>query len=745
MGFANQVGLPEAIRPSERNSAVDTTNQSVVPPLEWRSAEIHLEVAFDGKVRSFRIHGAFARIGSGDRCEIRIPNLGLPVAAYIQVGNGYLAVVELSSTVEMPRCEIQYLLPGGSVWLLPNARVTLEALQMDQVASEAFSWEAYDMEDLRVLPNTLVLESLGVKSEIKDRENQFRLTSAISVLGTHPACQLQLKHRSVAPFQCVIFRGEHVGQPVRVVDLHALVPTQVGGRIANGDILNVGARLICGKLVLTARRMLTASPQQYVSSLPGMEMLKHRASDDGLLQPEIVLQDGLPAVHASPLVAAVLIATDDSKPNGSATQASTAMAPPATQAPATILSIPSPSPFPPDSSGGSIAPPSHLSFPPQPSPSQSAQRIAADSSNEPQTLVSGATPWEEAIERKLVEIVSAIRTANDRMASLERSLQALPSLQDNLHGKSTGASSSRESNASHQTDLHQTDLHRLVAAVARLESAMSQWGGNSHGLSANQLGPSQSSFSNSSRSREDPKPQEVRTEWMSRATGALSQLLRGAAADGQATSSDAAVPSNKAPTDKPAGSASSPSSSGRHPPRNDGRGAKSGKRHQERNPSHAKVGKAVGSNGPAANQSIHDAKADRPGQPTPMSRGEGAPVPGVRSVAGMGALNTQARTSDEATGDGPGVSTVDELIADPMDPTLAASGSPEETLVLGSLVRLRQEKANTFARRLKWALIGVGLFLAITIPLAWKSIPEGWRNLLWVSMNPWDSGDGDSP
>lgn len=730
---------------------MDHTNQSVVPPLEWRSAEIHLEVAFDGKVRTFRIHGAFARIGSGDRCEIRIPNLGLPVAAYIQVGNGYLAVVELSSTVEMPRCEIQYLLPGGSVWLLPNARVTLEALRMDQVASEAFSWESYDMEDLRVLPNTLVLEALGAKNEAKERDNQFRLTSAISVLGTHPACQLQLKHRSVAPFQCVIFRGEHVGQPVRVVDLHALVPTQVGGRIAHGDILNVGARLICGKLILTARRMLTASPQQYVSSLPGMEMLKHRASDDGLLQPEIVLQDGLPAVQSSPWVSAVVIAAGDSKgasspansgaANGTALAGSAAMPSSKTQAPSTILASPTATSLSWGAPGGSIAPPSHLSFN-LPANAQNHPGQPSDSANASQTLVGSATPWEESVERTMAELVSTMRACNDRLSLLERTLQSLPLLQATAHEPPASVSNHPDENA---TTL--VEVHRILAAVTRLETAVASWQSGSPDPRT-QPGATNTLPPRASHAPEHRHPHEPRVEWVARATGAVSQWIRGQSSRGSESGSQAspAGPAARAHEDAAPQALGTPSTEASRPvSQSDARPPKSGNRQNARGASSTKHSKGGGAKVPPASQSGRDASNERKGQPARTTHALSDSPSRPKSALGSNPPRSQPRANAEAGASDPDLSGVEELIADPMNPRLAASGSVQEALVLGSLVRLRQNKANTFARRLKWVFALFCLLMAIATPIAWSYIPEGWRNMIWVSLNPWDRGDATSP
>ena len=119
-----------------------------MPPLDWISGQVHVELAHQGRVRSFRFQGPFARIGEHERCEIRVPGIGAPVVAYVQVGEGYLAVLDLSETYPIARCEVQYVLPGGSVWLQPNARLTLESIQHDAPASDAFSWESFELEDL---------------------------------------------------------------------------------------------------------------------------------------------------------------------------------------------------------------------------------------------------------------------------------------------------------------------------------------------------------------------------------------------------------------------------------------------------------------------------------------------------------------------------------------------------------------------------------------------------------------------
>ncbi|MBM3964389.1 MAG: hypothetical protein FJ308_04890 [Planctomycetes bacterium] len=69
---------------------------------------------------------------------------------------------------------------------------------------------------------------------------------------------------------------------------------------------------------------------------------------------------------------------------------------------------------------------------------------------------------------------------------------------------------------------------------------------------------------------------------------------------------------------------------------------------------------------------------------------------------------------------------------DPDSPELlASSDSPEETLVLGSLMELRQRKASAKVARVA---ILAGVFVAvvgIAVPIVWYQIPEGWRELIW--------------
>ena len=92
------------------------------------------------------------------------------------------------------------------------------------------------------------------------------------------------------------------------------------------------------------------------------------------------------------------------------------------------------------------------------------------------------------------------------------------------------------------------------------------------------------------------------------------------------------------------------------------------------------------------------------------------------------AVESELRKLDEPLG----VTSASKQSLDPDSPELlASSDSPEETLVLGSLMELRQRKANAKVMRVA-ILTGVFvLVVGIAVPVVWYQIPEGWRELIW--------------
>lgn len=770
----------------------------VLPPLDWRSGDVHLEVAFEGKVRSFRFSGSFARLGSGDRCEIKIPNLGAAVSAYLQIGNGYLAIVELSTTVDLPRGEIQYLLPGGSVWLLSNARLTLESLRLEQTASEAFSWESFDMEDLRVLPNTLVLESANSKPDSK--ENQFRLTSAISVLGTHTACQLQLKHRSVAAFQCVLFRGEHVGQPVRVVDLLAPIPTQVGGRTANGEVLNVGSRLQCGKMVFSAKRLFYDSPSGYVSSLPGMERLKQRASEGGGLQPEIVFQDGVPAVDVPGLYAgwpnAAWLQTGGDFKNPSMMVRSfseQALLNPAGRSVVSNAGVEA------DTGRGSVGTAEVVdhggmggadreSDPSVPTRSildrskfdhgelDNGERPSAGG-GDGQVLEMSATPWEESIERRQASMVTTLEALTCKIDELERSLRTVPQWMDRMPAlledwMSRAMQASSEASADRWLSAMRSELDRRLASVATGATVVADAPSSSQLVepasqlverSAAEVRSAMADLTRGDAVRADTTfflsdgKESSRGSPNATTIGASEKGL-GASSSGK-PASDSQSPQDLEPfavgrqespsssgTGERRGAGSEPVSSDRRmhggsqlssvPTEAAARGSKRSRRKEMR----------LKKNSPAtvANSIDRENRKDVR-ESNPAVAGSQAPAAdSSASTHGTALVKSKGMSSDverfEATPGGQrGTVAVDA------DRLLAASESPEETLVLGSLIGLRQKKENVRWFRLQVAMVLGGLLMLIVAFYAWERIPEGWRNLILDSLASWFTGGSREP
>jgi len=223
-------------------------------PLEWGKGKVRIELAHQGLVHQLESGGSFFRLGSDPRCEWCIPTLPGPVVAYVQVGAGYLSVVELVDSLEAGPVEPICLFPGGTVWLHANARMTLSALVQVPSEPETFSWESFHAEDIKVFPNTLVARAglMGAGGEA----NHFRLQSSLSLLGTSPGCHVRVGNRNLSKFQAVIFRGELQGQPMRVVDLFGATPTLVNGHAANGEIIEVGQELQVGGLRFEAVRFL---------------------------------------------------------------------------------------------------------------------------------------------------------------------------------------------------------------------------------------------------------------------------------------------------------------------------------------------------------------------------------------------------------------------------------------------------------------------------------------------------------
>ena len=223
-------------------------------PLEWGGATVRLECVFLGKTQHFELTGPFARIGSDPRCEISIPGLPAAVCVYVQVCKSYVAVLELVESIPMSLCDPVIATQGGTVWLQPNARITVQSVRPVESQTETFSWENFNVDDIRVFPNTLVPRAGFLNSSTNS--SHFRIHSALSILGTSAACHLQPKHKQISKFQAILFRGETQGDSCRVVDLFGEHPTLVDNQPANGQVLEVGSQVRIATVCFEAARFL---------------------------------------------------------------------------------------------------------------------------------------------------------------------------------------------------------------------------------------------------------------------------------------------------------------------------------------------------------------------------------------------------------------------------------------------------------------------------------------------------------
>ena len=223
-------------------------------PLEWGGAKVRLECVFLGKTQHYELDGPFARIGSDPRCEISIPGLPAAVCVYVQVCKNYVAVLELVESTPMSLCDPVIATQGGTVWLQPNARITVQSVRPVDSQTDTFSWENFNVDDIRVFPNTLVARAGFLNSSTNS--SHFRIQSALSILGSSAACHLQPKHKQISKFQAILFRGETQGDSCRVIDLFGEHPTLVDNQPAHGQVLEVGSQVRIASVCFEAARFL---------------------------------------------------------------------------------------------------------------------------------------------------------------------------------------------------------------------------------------------------------------------------------------------------------------------------------------------------------------------------------------------------------------------------------------------------------------------------------------------------------
>jgi hypothetical protein len=154
----------------------------------------------------------------------------------------------------MSLCDPVIATQGGTVWLQPNARITVQSVRPVESQTENFSWENFNVDDIRIFPNTLVARAGFLNSATNS--SHLRIQSALSLLGSSAACHLQTKHKQISKFQAVLFRGETQGDSCRVVDLFGEHPTLVDNQPAHGQVLEVGSQIRIANLGFEAARFL---------------------------------------------------------------------------------------------------------------------------------------------------------------------------------------------------------------------------------------------------------------------------------------------------------------------------------------------------------------------------------------------------------------------------------------------------------------------------------------------------------
>ena len=108
-------------------------------------------------------------------------------------------------------------------------------------------------------PDALLFEKCLVKGGLADAT--FFVANGISILGSSRSCQLRLKHRSIAPYQCAVIRSNGRFPSMRIVDLLSNHSTAIGNQIALGQEIGVNDILSIGKTVFVPKRLINESVQ----------------------------------------------------------------------------------------------------------------------------------------------------------------------------------------------------------------------------------------------------------------------------------------------------------------------------------------------------------------------------------------------------------------------------------------------------------------------------------------------------
>lgn len=211
----------------------------------WDDAKVQIAIRYGLKKFLVNFSGPFARLGSHPKCEIQVPFGQNSVLAYLQVAEGGLAVVVLPPE-GAHRCRTQFVGMGESLSLASPITISVVSLELKETENDLLGNSMINS------PDALLFEKGSVKGGLANAS--FLVASGISILGSSQSCQLRLKHRTVAPYQCAVIRSAGRFPSMRIVDLLSHHPTAIGDQIARGQELGVKDTLSIGKMVFVAKR-----------------------------------------------------------------------------------------------------------------------------------------------------------------------------------------------------------------------------------------------------------------------------------------------------------------------------------------------------------------------------------------------------------------------------------------------------------------------------------------------------------
>jgi len=217
------------------------------PSFCWENAEVEIAIRYGLKKYQVNFSGPFARLGSHPKCEIQVPFGHSSLLAFLQVVHGGVAVVTLPPE-GANRCQTRFVAIGDSLSLNSPITISVVSIEHREPAPHLNGFSHHST----AIPDSLLLIKGTVKGRLSDAS--FLVATGISILGRSESCQLNLRHRTIAPYQCAIIRSDGNSPCVRVVDLFSQHSTKVGDQMARGQKLHVEDVLTLGKLIFVAKK-----------------------------------------------------------------------------------------------------------------------------------------------------------------------------------------------------------------------------------------------------------------------------------------------------------------------------------------------------------------------------------------------------------------------------------------------------------------------------------------------------------